>query len=66
MAVWNYASEDLGGDWSEAGLEPLVRLVTSAADRNMFQPDPLIPMQVAPCRETFCRVKAVLVARACD
>lgn len=49
---------EIGGDWSRAGLEPIVALLKEAIDQKVFTPDPLIPLQIEPSRECFERVKS--------
>ena len=49
--------QDIGDDWSRAGLEPILELVRAAVRQGEFSPDPLVPIQIQPSREVFEAVK---------
>lgn len=38
--------------WKFANLEPMVDFIRSAAQSGTFTPDPNIPIQVEPCKQT--------------
>ena len=48
-SVW----EDPGECWSHAQLDGFLQLLQLAKKSGKYVPDPLIPLQVAPCRATF-------------
>ena len=49
--------QDIGGDWSRAGLQPVLDLLRDAVKQGAFTPDPLIPLQIEPSPEIFDRMK---------
>lgn len=44
--------------WKHAGLEPVVVFIQKAIEQGQFRPDPLVPVQVEPCKAIFERVRA--------
>ena len=49
--------QDIGGDWSRAGLQPVLDLLRDAVKQGAFTPDPLIPLQIEPSPEIFDQMK---------
>jgi len=49
-----------GADWKYAELEPLVSFINQAIGEGRFKPDPLIPVQISPCRQTYQRLLEML------
>ena len=52
----------MGGDWSRAGLEPLVEIMNQAIKAGVYTPDPWIPVQIQPSAHIFEQVKLALFA----
>jgi hypothetical protein len=49
--------KETGGDWGRAGLEPVVQLLSCALREGRYKPDPLVPLQIEPCKKVFENVK---------
>ena len=47
-------------DWAPALLEPFVDMVHKAIASGLYIPDPSIPVQVKPDKETFDRLRSEL------
>ena len=43
--------------WRHADLEPLVRFIQRAIDDGVFQPDPLVPVQIEPCERAVYKAR---------
>lgn len=44
--------------WDRAALDSFLPLLQQAASRGLYEPDPLIPVQVAPSQQIFESYKA--------
>lgn len=58
----HYWQEPPAGCWSFAELQPFLDFINVATQSGQFSPDPLIPVQIEPCR----RVAMLAVKRALD